>query len=110
MYLVRTKHSDKETITYNGVSYSTALSEGNNIFVGVTETKSWDGGSQNIIVYKITDLAISNTIRMRIVDEIPKDTVTSLTKDVWYFVEPNNIANPTGSVNPFFIATLDRLK
>lgn len=72
MYLVRTKNSDKETITYNGVSYSTALSEGNNIFVGVTETKSWDGGSQNIIVYKITDLAISNTIRMRIVKKYRK--------------------------------------
>lgn len=99
MYLVRSKSNKKETIIYNNESYSTALSDNNNIFVGVDGVNNWICDDyDSIVVYKITDLAISNTIRMRIVDEIPEDTVVSVVKDVWYFVQPKDLSNSSGSV------------
>ncbi|WP_101688238.1 hypothetical protein [Dysgonomonas massiliensis] len=99
MYLVRTKAAGKQSIIYNEKSYSTSLADANNIFIGVDGVNDWICDDyDSIVIYKITDLAISNTIRMRIVDEIPEDTITSVAKDVWYFVQPKDLSNPSGSV------------
>ncbi len=99
MYLVRTKAAGKQSIIYNEKSYSTSLADANNIFVGVDGVNDWICDDyDSIVIYKITDLAISNTIRMRIVDEIPEDTITSVAKDLWYFVQPKDLSNPSGSV------------
>lgn len=97
-YLIRSKSAGKETLTYNNQVYSTSLSDKNNIFVGTKNITSWDA-SDSVIVYKVNDLSVSSTIRMRIVDEIPAQAITKTRVGYWYFIEPKDIKNPQGEVN-----------
>ncbi|NDV69276.1 hypothetical protein [Dysgonomonas sp. 25] len=99
-YLVRSADNLKASISYNGVAYTSSLEERENIFIGATDVNSWITSSGNEQVYKVKDLAILSTIKMRIVDTLPTDKITtgSLESGYWYFVEPVDVDNPAGNI------------
>lgn len=90
-YIVRSEDTNKQTITYNNKTYSSAISEVNNIFVGVAEEKEFIKSSDKVRVYKLNDhTALHQTIKMRVVSHIPTEKIDpnkSLIKGYWYFVE-----------------------
>lgn len=90
-YIVRSTDSNSHTITYNGKTYSSALVDSNNVFVGVDQIKEFTKSSDKVVVYKIKDhTALHQTIKMRVVSNIPTDKIDpdkSLTKGYWYYVE-----------------------
>lgn len=89
-YLVRSDDDLEATITYNGVTYSSAVSTQNNIFRGVDNVTSFTALTTNVEVYEILDEVIHQTIQMRIVNKIPSGNITAgtaLTPGYWYLVE-----------------------
>lgn len=100
LYLVRSANNDLATLTYDEENYTSSLSERNNIFTGVSGKASWST-TDAVSVYKVKDLAVLGTVKMRIVDAIPTDKITtgSLQAGYWYFVEPVDLSNPSGMVS-----------
>lgn len=88
-YLVRSNDALEATITYNGVTYSSAISTRNNIFRGVDNVTSFAPVTTNAVVYEILDFVLHQTIQMRIVNKIPAAQITSgnLQDGYWYLVE-----------------------
>lgn len=98
-YIVRSTNMDPATITYAGGEYNSSVSIRRNIFKGGTVTTF--SGSPNAQVFEI-DPYPANTIKMRIVSEIPtngKITSGNLDSGYWYIVEPENATEPKGYVS-----------
>lgn len=98
-YIVRSTNMDLATITYAGGEYNSSVSIRKNIFKGGTVTTF--SGSPNAQVFEI-DPYPANTIKMRIVSEIPtngKITSGNLDSGYWYIVEPENATEPKGYVS-----------
>lgn len=97
-YIVRSSNMDPATVTYAGGQYNSSVSIRGHIFKGGTQTTFT--GSPNAQVFEI-DPYPANTIKMRIVSEIPtngKITSGNLDSGYWYIVEPENATEPKGYV------------
>lgn len=97
-YIVRSNDDFEATITYNGVTYSSAISTRNNIFRGIDNVTSFTTVTTNAEVYEILDEVMHQTIQMRIVNKIPSGNIaagTALTSGYWYLVEHDTDQNNT---------------
>ncbi|WP_165044633.1 hypothetical protein [Dysgonomonas sp. ZJ709] len=100
VYLVRSSDKQFASITYNGSTYSTSLTTRNNTFIGVAGVASFAVVSGNVQVFEVLDLARAQTVKMRVVNDLPDGLITSgnLQADYWYFVAPNNLNDTSGTV------------
>lgn len=94
-YIVRSNNLGEATISYNGATYSSALSKSNYAFKGTTTTTFTP--STNAVVHEVIDEKLWQPIYMRIVDEIPASKITSgnLQAGYWYLVEHDSDQNNT---------------
>lgn len=99
-YVVRSIDSSEATVTYNGKTYSSSLSERNNILIGINGISFADSHTDNAWLAPILDLSNTPYFYICVVDEIPNDIITSGTLDYnyLYFVEPNDLSSPSGYV------------
>ena len=96
MYMVRSSDVNIASVTYNGSTYSSALSSRNNIFKGVANVTTFSGTGK-YVVYKINDILSYQSIQVRIVSKIPEDIITSgnLAANLWYIAEHDTDRNNT---------------
>lgn len=99
-YVVRSSDSQLATITYNGITYTSSSANRNNVFRGISDINNFVDVSGNSEVYEVLDLAIQQTIQMRIVDDLPPEKITSgnLLADYWYYVTPDSLNDTNGYV------------
>ncbi|MDR2002162.1 MAG: hypothetical protein LBQ74_03955 [Prevotella sp.] len=97
MYMVRSLDENAASVTYNGSTYSSALSTRNNIFKGVADVTSFVIASGRAVVYKINDILNYQSIQLRIVNKIPSEQkkTGNLTPNYWYLVEHDSDQNNT---------------
>lgn len=89
-YLLRSSDDTIASIVYNSGTYTSALVNNNNVFIGVSGVASFTDTNGNAQVFEVIDnKALHQTIQMRIADAIPTTQITSgaLTVGVWYLVE-----------------------
>jgi hypothetical protein len=92
-YYVRSSDSNKASIVYNSGTYTSALVNNNNVFIGVSTATTFTDTNGNAQVFEVIDnKAVHQTIQMRIVDTIPSAKIISgvLTVGTWYLVEHAN--------------------
>lgn len=99
-YLIRSANNDRATITYNGKTYTSSLSEKNNIFRGIDGQESFADISGNAQVFEALDYAVQQTIQMRIVDNLPAQKITSgsLQTGYWYYIAPDDLSDASGTI------------
>lgn len=89
-YYVRSSDDTIASIVYNSGTYTSALVNNNNVFIGASGAASFTDTNGNAQVFEVIDnKALHQTIQMRIADAIPTTQITSgaLTVGVWYLVE-----------------------
>lgn len=100
LYIVRSSNAEGATVRYNNQNYVSALRSGTNIFRGVNDQTTFTDVSGNALVYRIADQPVHQTIRMRIVSDIPAAKITSgnLAPGYWYYIAPDSQNDTTGTV------------
>jgi len=88
-YVVRSADANLAEISYEGVDYTSSLSTGKNIFLGVLGQTEFSGISPNARVYKLIDTIQYRHINMRIANKIPEEKIKTgnLLNGYWYLVE-----------------------
>lgn len=100
-YIVRSPNESVASFTYAGVKYSSSLITRNNIFRGTLEEAHSIPDRVNApFLIPVEDLAGQQTIKMRVVTDIPSANIISgdLQQGYWYIVEPNSPTDLTGTV------------
>ena len=82
-------------MVYNGVTYNSS-----GIFYGVANITAVTSKSDNAVLYEVTDLANARTIDIRVSSAPFSGNITEgkLALGYWYFIEANDLNNPSGSI------------
>lgn len=98
-YIVRSTNDSLATIKYNNVEYTSSLITRKNVFLA-TSTKTFENISGNAEIYQVLDFANHQSLQIRIIRELPTPQITTgnLQAGYWYFVEPDNLSDTSGSV------------
>lgn len=100
-YIVRSINAEQAKIRYNEVEYNSSLIGRDNIFRGIAGVSTFTPISNNVMVLPVTDFANHQTLRVRLVSDIPSGEIrgtSSLQKDYWYIVVPDNMQDTSGSI------------
>lgn len=99
-YIIRSSNDLLATIKYNNVQYTSSLISRNNVFLGVANGNSFENLSGNAEIYQVLDFANHSSMQIRLMREIPSGNITSgnLQAGYWYFVEPNNLSDKSGTI------------
>ncbi len=99
-YIIRSSDSSMATIKYNNVQYTSSLLTRNNVFMGVAGITSFENVSNNAEIYQVLDFANHQSIQIRLMRELPGGNITTgnLQAGYWYFVEPNNLNDTSGTI------------
>lgn len=100
-YIVRSSNGNIASFTCGGINYSTSLITRNNILRGTVDgSHTVTNIVGNPTLVPVEDLAGQQTIKMRVVTDIPSANIISgdLQSGYWYIVEPNSPTDLTGTV------------
>lgn len=99
-YIIRSNNDSMATIKYNNVEYTSSLITRNNVFLGVTGVTTFENVTGNAEVFQVLDFANHQSIQIRLMREIPTGNITggNLQAGYWYFVEPNNLSDTSGTI------------
>lgn len=99
-YVIRSNNNEMASIKYNNIEYTSSLITRNNVFVGESDIATFEDLTGNSEIYQVLNFANQPSIQIRLVREIPAGNITSgnLQPDYWYFVEPNNLSDTSGTV------------
>lgn len=99
-YIIRSGDDGLSAVKYNNVEYSSSLITRNNVFLGVNGVNTFTATQGNPQVYQVLDFANHHSFQIRLMREIPFGNITSgnLQAGYWYFVEPDNLNDASGSV------------